>query len=146
MLRNLQRPWIYLKAHFAPTVPTHAHYCLHALKVNGLVNALTCLGMLFSATEILPSLSNQSMFSTATAPHCEDANVLEIGQCEFNCDKHFKSFNYIDLVYREMPVNVSEWNEFMCGEFHRAGTLCGECDQKKNFFPQAYSLLYLHIL
>ena len=109
------------------------------MKANGLVNALTCLEMLFSATAIPPSLSNQSMFSTATAPHCEDANMIEIGQCEFNCDKHFKSSNYIDLVYREMPVNVSEWNEFMCGEFHRSGTLCGECDQKRDFFPQAYS-------
>ena len=48
-------------------------------------------------------------------------------------------------------MNVSEWNEFICGEFHRAGTLCGECDRKKNFFPSllitltAYTVKMAHL-
>ena len=37
----------------------------------------------------------------------------------------------------QVPMNQSQLNEFMCGQFNRKGRLCGEC--KEGYSPLAYS-------
>ena len=56
--------------------------------------------------------------------------------CDVNCAKH--PHDLVDLVY--LPPNISDWNNFMCGEFSRYGTLCGKCNVENNYYPRAYSL------
>ena len=40
-------------------------------------------------------------------------------------------------IYHQVPMNESQLNEFMCGQFNRKGRLCGEC--KEGYSPLAYS-------
>ena len=40
-------------------------------------------------------------------------------------------------IYYEVPMNKSQLNEAMCGQFNRKGRLCGEC--KEGYSPLAYS-------
>jgi hypothetical protein len=40
-------------------------------------------------------------------------------------------------IYHEVPMNVSELNEAMCGPYNRKGRLCGEC--KESYSPLVYS-------
>ena len=65
-------------------------------------------------------------------------NKTEIGQCNYNCARQSRT-NQVDTVYLELPSNRSSWNDFMCKEFGRSGTLCGQCDKERNYYPRAYS-------
>ena len=40
-------------------------------------------------------------------------------------------------IYHEVPMNISELNEAMCGQYNRKGRLCGEC--KEGYNPLVYS-------
>jgi len=60
--------------------------------------------------------------------------MLEVGKCGDNCAK-----NNSDLVYQKLPDNMSDWNNFMCGEFYRTGSLCGKCDTDRDYYPRVYS-------
>ena len=64
-------------------------------------------------------------------------NMTEVGQCNYNCVTNSK--NQVDTVYQQLPSNRSSWNDFMCKEFGRSGTLCGQCDKERNYYPRAYS-------
>jgi len=66
-----------------------------------------------------------------------DGGVMEVGQCDYNCASNHDHF---DVVYHQLPSNISKWNEYMCQEFKRSGTLCGKCDME--FYPRAYSFNY----
>ena len=72
--------------------------------------------------------------------HCVTTvgNKTEIGQCIYNCDRQVKT-NRVDKVYQQLPSNRSKWNEYMCKRFHKSGTLCGQCDKERNYYPRAYS-------
>ena len=65
-------------------------------------------------------------------------NMTEVGQCNYNCARHGKR-SELDTVYQQLPSNRSSWNDFMCKEFGRSGTLCGQCDNERNYYPRAYS-------
>ena len=65
-------------------------------------------------------------------------NKTEIGQCSYNCTNRAK-LNRINTIYQQLPSNRSSWNDFMCKEFGRSGTLCGQCDKERNYYPRAYS-------
>ena len=65
-------------------------------------------------------------------------NMTEVGQCNYNCARHGKRSD-VDSVYQQLPSNRSSWNDFMCKEFGRSGTLCGQCDNERNYYPHAYS-------
>ena len=68
----------------------------------------------------------------------DENGPIEVGQCDYNCAKHPNN-QKIDLVYTILPPNMSDWNNFMCGEFSRSGTLCGRCDEEDGYYPRAYS-------
>ena len=62
----------------------------------------------------------------------EEEGMTELGNCIYN--HRFKGDDYYEL-----PLNLSELNEYVCGEvFNRKGTLCGKC--KDGYSPRAYSL------
>ena len=42
-------------------------------------------------------------------------------------------------IYLQLPSNHSTWNDLMCKEFGRSGTLCGQCDKERNYYPLVYS-------
>ena len=65
-------------------------------------------------------------------------NKTEIGQCHYNCARQAK-INQANKIYQQLPSNRSSWNDFMCKEFGRSGTLCGQCDKERNYYPRAYS-------
>ena len=65
-------------------------------------------------------------------------NMTEIGQCNYNCARQAK-INQVDTIYHQLPSNRSSWNDFTCKEFGRSGTLCGQCDKERNYYPRAYS-------
>ena len=67
----------------------------------------------------------------------DENDLIEVGQCDVNCANH--PHDLVDLVYKILPPNISDWNNFMCGEFSRYGTLCGKCDEENNYYPRAYS-------
>ena len=56
-----------------------------------------------------------------------------IGHCPFR-----NTVNSINRMYSEMPTNVSQLDEVMCGPYNRRGLLCGEC--KDGYGPAIYSL------
>ena len=55
-----------------------------------------------------------------------------IGSCPF---RHMD--NSTNRLYSEMPSNVSQLDEVMCGPYNRRGLLCGEC--KDGYGPAVYS-------
>ena len=61
----------------------------------------------------------------------------EIGQCSYNCARQAKS-NQVEKVYQQLPSNHCKWNDFMCKEFHKSGTLCGQYDEERNFYLHVY--------
>jgi len=83
--------------------------------------------------------------------HCDMTHVhqknltLLVSSCTtFNEAKVFVEFGFCmysyvaKTTYLSLPVNVTELNDFMCGElFNRSGTLCGEC--KDDHYPLVYS-------
>ena len=53
-----------------------------------------------------------------------DEKLLEAGYCIYNFIHGQKSHK----IYYQLPIDISELNEVMCGEhFNRTGTLCGKC-------------------
>ena len=68
----------------------------------------------------------------------DETQLIEVGQCDVNCAKHSDN-QTVDLIYQILPPNMSDWNNFMCGEFNRSGTLCGKCDEENNYYPRTYS-------
>ncbi len=65
-------------------------------------------------------------------------DLIEIGQCEYNCGNN-RNGPDIDFIYKRLPPNISSWNHFTCGEFHRQGSLCGKCDEANNYYPRVHS-------
>ena len=66
-----------------------------------------------------------------------EGNKSEVGHCAIRC-AHRKNEKQ-DNIYQQLPSNRSSWNDFMCKEFGRSGTLCGQCDKERNYYPRAYS-------
>ena len=63
-------------------------------------------------------------------------NKTEVGHCAIRCaHRKDETMN----VNQKLPSNRSTWNDFMCKEFGRSGTLCGQCDKERNYYPRAYS-------
>ena len=59
-------------------------------------------------------------------------NDYYIGNCPF-----FHPINNTNRMYSEIPGNISQLDEVMCGPYNRRGLLCGEC--KEGYGPAVYS-------
>ena len=70
------------------------------------------------------------IWSCATSSGQE--NDYYIGLCPFR-----RTVNSTNRLYSEMPNNVSQLDEVMCGPYNRRGLLCGEC--KDGYGPAVYS-------
>ncbi len=64
-----------------------------------------------------------------------ERQMVEVGKCIYNCARDQDLY----LIYQQLPDNMSDWNKFMCGEFHRTGSLCGKCDTDRDYYPRVYS-------
>ena len=64
------------------------------------------------------------------ATYNKKKNLLEYGRCIYNCGYHKKrlSQEYLD------------WNDEVCGEFHRQGSLCGSCQVNTYLMAYSYNL------
>ena len=75
------------------------------------------------------------LLSTYCATFDNDTENIEIGECAYN-EANIRGST--EDAYVQLPRNVSELSEFMCGElFNRTGTLCGE--SKDGYYPLVYS-------
>ncbi len=72
----------------------------------------------------------------------ENKGLIEEGQCPYNCARYISN-RLIDFIYQPMPSNMSEWNDYMCNDFKRSGTLCGACSADHNLYPRSYAYLPL---
>lgn len=54
-----------------------------------------------------------------------------VGKCPYN------TFHNIVDLYLPLPVNLSDLNNFVCGQFNREGQLCGDC--KDGYGPAVLS-------
>ncbi len=65
-----------------------------------------------------------------------ERELVEVGKCYYNCAKYQNKL----YDYQQLPNNnMSDWNNFMCGKFHRTGSLCGKCDTDRDYYPRVYS-------
>ena len=65
----------------------------------------------------------------------EEHDEVVVGASLYGVGLFNDSSNYD--IYHQVPMNQSQLNEFMCGQFNRKGRLCGEC--KEGYSPLAYS-------
>ena len=63
---------------------------------------------------------NLSSLSCFCVTYNEGEDIIEVGNCIYNCDMSDLS----NSVYHVLPKNVSKLNEVMCGKFNGNGTLC----------------------
>ncbi len=63
----------------------------------------------------------------------EEYQQVVVGASLYSVSHPSKQFD----IYHEVPMNVSELNEAMCGPYNRKGRLCGEC--KESYSPLVYS-------
>ena len=88
---------------------------------NDTVNCIC--GILFEEAIKCDLNSNRSMLrSDYCMTYDEDYNSTVAGTCPYN--DHTPDFEH---VYRKLPRNVSDLNEFMCGDLNRTGLLCSHC-------------------
>ena len=74
------------------------------------------------------SIGQVNLLSTYCATFNNDTENIEIGECAYN---EANIHGDVKHAYVSLPHNVSELNEFMCGDlFNRTGTLCGELMQR----------------
>ncbi|XP_064399666.1 uncharacterized protein LOC135346097 [Halichondria panicea] len=68
-----------------------------------------------------------------------DTNSTIIGKCPYNNNYTITELGTVSL-YVTLPDNVSELEQFMCGEYHRRGFLCSCCDDHLESSMVSYSL------
>ena len=90
-----------------------------------------------SALEGIVQCTNYETQLQVLACYCmtynEDSDGYVVGLCYYSC------FPAGHMAYYSIPsqVNATELNTFQCGDYHRAGQLCGKC--KTGFAPSVYS-------
>ena len=60
-------------------------------------------------------------------------NQTQLGYCIYGIN----DISVPDYVYRDLPNNTADLDQFMCGRDNRTSTLCGEC--KDGYSPLVYS-------
>ena len=65
----------------------------------------------------------------------EEHQEIVVGASLYGISFFNDSSNYD--IFHQVPMNKSQLNEAMCGQFNRKGRLCGEC--KEGYSPLAYS-------
>ena len=61
--------------------------------------------------------------------------LSELGKCPY-----IAKYTISDYVYLQLPDNVSNLNEFMCGPLNREGTLCEKCKDGHGIALYSYTL------
>ena len=70
-----------------------------------------------------------------------DTESTYLGACFYNCENQDPKDKDKDVVYNELPTNPqSLTNRSVCHDFHRTGTLCGDCEHGYSPFVLSYNL------
>ena len=87
-------------------------------------------------------ICNQKYLTSAILDcHCvtydKESSSTNIGSCIFNCDNHRGA----GKVYQPLPQNTETLiRGSVCTKFHRAGLLCGDCEEGYSPFVHSYNL------
>jgi len=73
------------------------------------------------------------------ATYDDDRNVIEYGRCVYNCFYSIGNSSYFENN-RILPSEVGDWNDEVCGKFHRRGSLCGSCQVNTYLMAYSYNL------
>ena len=65
-------------------------------------------------------------------------DITEVGPCQYI--QHLNITSLDQLLYIQLPNNVSLLNEFMCGPLNREGPLCGKCKDGYGIALYSYTL------
>ena len=89
--------------------------------------------------------SEKVMRSAVLICHCVTYDELDAkmhtGLCFYNCELAvFNNLKVLQSVYHQLPKNISDLNNFMCGKFNRDGVLCGECIKGLSPLVLSYNL------
>ena len=82
----------------------------------------TCKCLLFYAAKCFDNKAY--LYAGYCATFDADTEILSLGQCPyhgFSLSRHDKYW------YTQLPDNVSELNDYMCGPLNRKGRVCSEC-------------------
>ena len=85
-----------------------------------------CLSSLFNTFETSVMCANDRAFLSYTfcLTHNEETNTLSVSYCTyFALDGH----NISEPGFINLPKNVTELNDYMCGPMNRKGIVCSEC-------------------
>ena len=79
---------------------------------------------------------NNSCLSLMLACICvtyeEKTNMLKYGDCIYNCGQ--------GMIYTPLPPNIKDWNDELCGKFHRRGSLCGSCQTDTYLLAYSFNI------
>ena len=87
-------------------------------------------------------ICNQKYLTSAILDcHCvtydKESSSTNIGSCIFNCGNHREA----GKVYQPLPQNTETLiRGSICTKFHRAGLLCGDCEEGYSPFVHSYNL------
>ena len=110
-------------------------------KDNNCSSPLTCCEDIgCNCNELLPNdVLGCSENTNLSVLYCDcvtfEGESMAVGQCLYSCRGNTDSD--IPTQYHEIPTSMDEKKEFICGDFNRNGTLCGEC--KDGYYPLVYS-------
>ena len=63
-----------------------------------------------------------------------DNQSFIVGTCQYNT---MRKGRHTNPFYLDLPLDPTQVDNAMCGDFHRTGQLCGQC--KQNYSPPVYS-------
>ena len=120
----------------ARTLPTTFKLDLHS-RYYDQDSPLLCVNSSFKCSQITCSKSIPLLNPGFCATYDEDARLLHIAKCPYY---PLNDYNVTAPGYIQLPANLTQLNEYMCGPMNRKGVLCSECAD--GFGPSVTSFKY----
>ena len=98
---------------------------------------LLCFNSTYSCSEVSCSQSGPSLALGYCATYSEDTGLLSIFKCPYF---QFNGYNVTNPGLIQLPRNLTELNDYMCGPLSRKGLVCSECAD--GFGPSVTSFGY----
>ena len=88
------------------------------------------LGFIVKSTANLMQSELEQLYCMTTA-NTSGHRMDVVGSCLYSAAA------YLERIHYPLPCNISQLNDFMCGDLNREGQLCGKC--REGFAPPVYS-------
>ena len=98
---------------------------------------LLCVNSFFNCSQITCSKSKPLLSFGYCATYDEETRLLHIANCPYY---PLSDYNVAAPRYIELPTNLSQLNEYICGPMNRKDVLCSECAD--GFGPLVTSFKY----